>query len=176
VTSLDKHLGRLRACGEARDWAKGKTLAVAWRTCHRADWMLWLAARSSVRRQDIVLAACACARTSLKYVKVGEDRPRLAIEAAEDWARGGPTTLEQVRTAYYAASAAVYSAYYAAAAASTAAYVAFASIPRAPDAAATAAFYSAYDACRKKSLRSMCSIVRKHIPYKMISAALKETK
>ena len=105
MTAFDKHLSRLNACTEAREWAKGKTLAVAWRTCRRADWMLWLAARVGVRRQDVVLAACACARTSLKYVRPGEERPRLAIEAAEDWARGGPTTLEQVRTAASAAYA-----------------------------------------------------------------------
>jgi hypothetical protein len=147
VTNLDKLLKDLNACPGAVVWAKGKTLAVAWRTCPRADWMLWLAARAGVRRQDLVLAACACARTSLKYVKKGEERPRLAIEAAEDWAKGGATTLEQVKTAAYAAA-------YDAADAADAAY--------------------ASAEARKEALRSMSALVRKVIPYKMIAKAVKE--
>lgn len=30
------------ACREGRNWAKGKSLADAWRTCKRGDWMKWL--------------------------------------------------------------------------------------------------------------------------------------
>jgi len=158
--ALDKHLSRLNACTEAREWARGKTLAVAWRTCRRADWMLWLAARVGVRRQDVVLAACACARTSLKYIKPGEERPRLAIEAAEDWARGGPTTLEQVRTAATATYAATLSATYAALDA----------------AAASAAAAAAAAAARSKTPRSMTVFVRKQIPYAKIAKAVREGK
>jgi len=157
VTKLDKQLLALNACDDSREWARGKTLAVAWRTCHRADWMLWLASRAEVPRQALVLAACACARTSLQYVKQGEERPLRAIEAAEDWARGGLTTLEQVRTAAYAAYAATYDAYaadaaYAAYDAAYAAYAAdaYAPIDAAREASATAAHaagaYAAYAA------------------------------
>ena len=55
----------------------------------RADWLLWWAARTPVNlHQSLVLAACDCARTALQYVPAGEDRPRLAIEAAERWNDG----------------------------------------------------------------------------------------
>ena len=76
-------LKRLHACKDARAWARGKTGATAWRTCRRGDWMLWLATQAGVRRQDIVLAACACARLSLRYVLKGEKRPLTAIQTAE---------------------------------------------------------------------------------------------
>jgi len=50
-------------------------------------------------RRRLVLAACACARRGLQYVPMYEDRPRLAIEAAERWAKESGGTLEQVRHA-----------------------------------------------------------------------------
>lgn len=48
--------------------------------------MLRVIARSS--RRISVWLACASARTVLRYVPVGEDRPRIAIETAERWVRG----------------------------------------------------------------------------------------
>jgi len=39
-------------------------------------------------RRAWVLAVCECARLSLVHIPEGEDRPRIAIEAAEAWARG----------------------------------------------------------------------------------------
>jgi len=50
-------------------------------------------------RRRLVLAACACARRVLQYVPMHEDRPRLAIEAAERWAKESGSTLDQVRRA-----------------------------------------------------------------------------
>lgn len=100
----------LKACDDAREWAaKYPTLSEAWRNCERADWMLWLLARMVGKpgwptHQTVARLACQCARTSLlKYVPAGEDRPRLAIEAAERWA-DSPT--EENRRAAYAAHAA----------------------------------------------------------------------
>ena len=67
-------LVQLNACREAVEWAKGyPTLTTAWAACDRADWMLWLAGkvcRTLPQRKRLVLAACACARTALRYVKV----------------------------------------------------------------------------------------------------------
>ncbi|MEM7622636.1 MAG: hypothetical protein AAF235_05475 [Planctomycetota bacterium] len=60
-------LVRLRACGDAVDWAKGfGSLDAAWAACDRGDWMLWLAGRVSGApggdaRRTLVLAACGCA-------------------------------------------------------------------------------------------------------------------
>ena len=87
-----ERLFEMGACSEAVEWVGDKTLAEAWVTCERADWMLWLVSKiDGSYTPRIRLAACACARTSLKYVPAGEDRPRLAIECAERYARGEAT-------------------------------------------------------------------------------------
>jgi len=75
------------ACEAACDWVleSGYSRREVWYNCHRGDWLLWWAARDGGDHVQIVRAACACARTALRYVQVGENRPRLAIEAAERW-------------------------------------------------------------------------------------------
>jgi len=73
----------------------------AWRNEHAKDGNiheLWAAAADAevlVRvaglaadPKALVLAACACARMVLPLVPEGDGRPRLAVEAAEAWARG----------------------------------------------------------------------------------------
>ena len=97
-------LVQLNACCEAVQWAQGyPSLRAAWEACERGDWMLWLAGRTCrtlPQRKRLVLAACACARTALRYVKVGEKRPRAAIRMAERWARGDcSVSLQDVRSA-----------------------------------------------------------------------------
>ena len=118
-------LHELGACSEAVRWAHGKTLHVVWTTCKRGDWLLWLVGKMADKkgwptRKQAVLAACDCAEKALKYVKEGEDRPRLAIQTARKWARG-KATLGEVRKAYAAADAAYA---YADAAAADASYAA----------------------------------------------------
>ncbi len=180
------HLTQLSACNDARKWVESAgSVNVMWRDCKRADWMLWIAARAGVDRKLIVTVACACARTALKYVKVGEDRPRIAIETAEAWVRG-EVTIEQVQSAAYAASDAAYAAYaaYAASdaayAASDAAYASYAAYAASAAYAAYAASYAAYAAyaayayARSKSLASMANIVRQHITAKMVIEALEK--
>jgi len=124
---------------EALAWAKGKSLRQAWAQCKRADWMLWLVGKLAGKKgwptkQQVVLAACACARTALKNVPESERRPLMTIKTAERWARGKATP-EEVRIAtgdaYTAAIAADSRADY------NAAYAAFA--------AASAASYIVYD-------------------------------
>jgi len=94
--TFKKYLVSLVACDEAVKWAGDKTQAEAWATCERADWMLWLVARIDGMKYTprLRLAACACARTALKYIPPGEERPRLAIECAERYARGEATDKE----------------------------------------------------------------------------------
>ena len=169
------------ACREAVEYCKTKrSFASAWKDCKRGDWMLWILGRlagppESESRKKLVLAACACVRLTLKYVRAGEDRPRLAIEAAEAWARGeSGVTIEQVRSAAYAAAyaadaayaaAAAYAAFAAAAyAAAAAAYAAFAAAYAAFADAAYAAFAAAAYAARTKTLAECADIVRKHYP------------
>jgi hypothetical protein len=126
---LSNLLIRLRACSGARTWARGKSLHEAWNACERPDWLFWLAGRMAGKpgwptRQQIVLAACACAETALRFVRQGEDRPRLAIEAARAWTRG-EANIEEVRLAA-ADAAAAYAAYVDAAYAAYAAGAAYA--------------------------------------------------
>ena len=131
---ISKLLRSLHACEDARAWAEGKTLAEIWAKCERGDWLLWLCGRMCGKdgwptRQELVLAACACAERALKYVKKGEERPRIAIETARRWAQG-LATIQEVR----AADAAAYAAYAADAAdAADAAYAAYAAAAYAAD-------------------------------------------
>ena len=91
-------LEKMKACEPAIIWADDSehaTLQDAWNACEHADWMCWLLINKYTHTAGQVrLALCACARTSLKYVHTGEDRPRLAIECAERYARGRATDVE----------------------------------------------------------------------------------
>ena len=108
----------MKPCGDAAAWlGTHDSSQAAWDVCQRGDWMLWILGkcsgeRGSDERKRLVLVACACARLALPYVKKGETRPLKSIEAAEDYARGGGTALDQVRAAAPAsdASAASYAA------------------------------------------------------------------
>jgi hypothetical protein len=64
VTTLDKLLKDLNACPEAVARAWGKTLAVAWRTCPRADWMEWPAGKLGVRMTAPASAECERVRAA----------------------------------------------------------------------------------------------------------------
>ena len=168
-------LTKLGACTEAVKWAGRKTPKKAWETCKRGDWLLWIASKLDIDRKKLVLAACACARTALKYVPVGEDRPRIAIETAEAWTRG-EATIEQVRTAARAASAAADAAADAAAsaaadAASAAARAAYAAA-RAAYAASAAASAAAHAAAHAAARKDIADIVRKIIPFSVICKAI----
>jgi hypothetical protein len=163
------------ACSEALAWLKTQdSPRAAWQTCERPDWMIWLAARRGVDRKVLVRIACDCARTALRFVPEGEERPRLAIETTERWLVSEATT-EQVRAAgqaadaaaAYAADAYAYAAY-AAYAAAYAAYAAADAAAYAADAAAYAAYAAAYAAdayARREANIKMCEIVRKHIEF-----------
>ena len=132
---LRQFLTSREACEAAMDWLGDRDSARMWAECKRPDWLLWWAAHS-VPRQELVLAACDCAETALRFVPQGEDRPRLAIETTSRWARG-EATVEEVRAAARAARAADAAAR-AADAAARAAYAATRAA-RAADAAARAA-------------------------------------
>ncbi len=111
---LSELLKQLDACQEAREWSAGMTLEEAWENCKRADHMLWLCEKMLGKpgwpdRKEIVLAACACAETALKYVPSGQIIPSTTIETARRWARG-EATIEEFRTAADAAYAAAYDA------------------------------------------------------------------
>lgn len=100
-------LATLGADARLVEWAGTRTLAETWADCEQGEWLLWLAARAGVDRRLVVRAACEIARTTLRHVPVCEDRPRLAIDAAEAWARG-EATIDEVRTTAAAAFAAAF--------------------------------------------------------------------
>ena len=90
---LNTRIKALGACLEAVTWAETQeSVEGAWESCARGDWLLWFAARVGVDHHVVRLAACRCASRALRYVPEGEDRPRLAIEAAEAYARGESTS------------------------------------------------------------------------------------
>ena len=119
---FQKLLKDLNACNEAVEWCEGKTLPQAWSECQRADWMLWLCSKMIEKkgwpdRKTLVLAACLCAETALKFWEKKhptDNRPHIAIETARRWARG-EATLDEVKAAADAADAAADAAYAAAA-------------------------------------------------------------
>lgn len=100
---INKLIG-MSACDEGVEYARSyRTMQEAWDKCERGDWMLWLLGRlagppESKSRKKLVLAACACARLSLRHAPADEKRPLAAIEMAEAWARGrGGVSLDDVR-------------------------------------------------------------------------------
>ena len=108
--------------------------------------MLWLTGKTTgpsgdTRRKKLVLAAVECAQLSISYVRAGEKRPAKALRIARDWAIGGESTLEDVKSAAAAASASAASAASASAASASAA----ASAASAAYAAASAAAARARD-------------------------------
>lgn len=162
----------LNPCEEGLKYAESfGSLQKAWDACERGDWMLWLLGKlsgppESASRKELVLIACKCARTALKYVEKSEKRPLKAIQTAEKWAKEA-ATIEEVReasTASYSAYAAysVYAAYSAYAAssaasvASSAVYAAYAASV-ASSAASAASSVASYAAIQKKC----ADIVRK---------------
>ena len=155
-------LQSLDVCSDAIKWVRTqKNRTDAWRNCERADWMLWLIGRiikTIKQRKKLVIVACQCARTALKYVPEDEKRPLKAIQITEAWANNDPTvTLGDVRNAgdaAYATDAAAYAATYAVCTADAAAY------------AATYAAYAAYAAGAdyEKAQKSLAEIVRKYYP------------
>ena len=169
---FQKLLKDLNACNEAVEWCEGKTLTQSWSECQRADWMLWLCSKMIEKngwpdRKTLVLAACLCAETALKFWEKKhptDNRPHIAIETARRWARG-EATLDEVKAAADAAYAA-YAAYddaadaaaYAAFAAAAAAYAADA---YAFAAAAAAAADAAFGPAKIKALAKLAGIIRK---------------
>ena len=149
-TGADK-LRALNACAEAVEWIGERTPARAWADCERGDWLLWICGKMLGKpgwptRQELVLAACACAETAHKYwVKKYPDdnRPMVAIQTARQWANG-KSNITAVKAAaddayaYAAAWRADAASYAADAAADAASAAAFADAASAADATAAA--------------------------------------
>ncbi len=121
-------LQKMNACEEAVKWCdKGsyKTLQEAWESCDNVLWMMWLIEHTIKPNADtkpLILIACECGRTSLKYARQ-EDVGVLThtYGTAEAYTKG-ETTIQQVRAAGSAAWSAAWSARSAAGPAGSAAW------------------------------------------------------
>ena len=123
-------LVNLRACEDAKNWAKEMTIEEIVNTCHRGDWLLWLAKKIDLPIKPITLAKVRCAKTVIHLI--GYPSSLKALEVAEKFALTDEVSLDDLRNAadaaysaaYAADAAAAYSAAYADAAAADAAYAA----------------------------------------------------
>jgi hypothetical protein len=165
MLTVREHLKQLGACPEAMVWLGDRTARQAWDECERPDWLLWWAGRTPVNdKVPIVRAACDIARTVLHLAPAGDDRPRLAIEAAERWCA------EPSAAASDAASDAAWAAARAARAASDAARAAaWAASAAAWDAASDAsdvacsAVRAATSAASDAAWAEYCTLIRTHL-------------
>lgn len=169
-------LKELDACQEAIDFCQGKDFKTAWTKCVRADWILWFICRMEIgTRRDRTHVICDCAATALKYVPRGEDRPRLAIEAARKYAnKPTPENLNKLNVAAWAAEATAGASWETGTAARNAARVVGAAARAAGSKtwdtawAAGSATGDAVGATGAASHKKMCKMIRKKISIKGI--------
>jgi len=72
---------KLKACKEAVEWAGDKKAEEVIDTCHRGDWLLWLAKRLKIDNRPLTLAKGHCANT-VRHLSRGERRTK-DIDSAE---------------------------------------------------------------------------------------------
>ncbi len=154
-----------RACVEGRLWAHGKSMCEVWKTCERADWMMWLYRRRKPDKKKCVQIAVFSARQVLPLFEErhpNDKRPQQAIEAAEAWINN-----PSKENAYAAAAAYASAAYAYASDADADAYAsADAAAASASAASAASAYASAYAsaAAKRKTHEAICAYIRKLIP------------
>ena len=145
--TFTEYLKSINACSDAVEWAANKTVEEVVATCHRGDWLLWLASKCDIGLQPLTLAKAHCANT-VRHL-MNDDRSLKAVDTAIAFGEG-TATREQLDAAYAAAraAAAYAAAAYADAAAASAADVdaaAYYAAYAAADVAAAAAAYAAAD-------------------------------
>jgi len=156
---------KLKACEEAVEWAGDKTAKEIIDTCHRGDWLLWLADKLKVDDRPFTLAKGHCANTVRHLMK--DERSIKAVDAAIAYGNG-EVSKEELKDAAYAsyASAASSAASSAYAAASFAAYApSYAASAAASFAASAAAYASAASsaAAKKSNQIETANICRKYL-------------
>jgi hypothetical protein len=130
--TFNQYLQSVDACKPAVEWAENKTIEEVVATCHRGDWLLWLAQKCDIGLQPLTLAKGHCANTVRHLMK--DERSTKAVDVAIAFGEG-KATREELDAADYAAADAAKSAY--------AAYAANAAYYAAANAAAAAAAYAA---------------------------------
>jgi hypothetical protein len=113
---------KLDACKIAIEWAGDMPIEEVVATCHRGDWLLWLAKKVDVDFQLFTLAKGHCANT-VRHLMTDE-RSINAVDVAIAFGEGKATREELDAAAAASRAAASASAAYAAAYAAVAAYAA----------------------------------------------------
>ena len=172
--SLTSQLVAIGACREALRWVNNRgitTLQEAWEQCQRADWLVWLAARVGVPETTLVLLLTLLARPVVPQILPGHKRLLECLALAESWARGEVSSdklreqavelkalLGVLDLALRATEAPIDLAHLSNCASDIPMYAVDAS-PNSRD--------------RLTDLRSMCSVVREHLQWSDLAAALK---
>ena len=106
---------KLKACEEAVEWAGDKTAEEIIDTCHRGDWLLWLANKLKVDDRPFTLAKGHCANTFRHLMK--DERSIKAVDAAIAYGNGevSKEELNDTDWSFYGCFFAAYYAYYASA-------------------------------------------------------------
>jgi hypothetical protein len=165
---------KLSACAPVIKWAGDKTSKEIIDTCHRGDWLLWLAYTLKVDDRPLTLAKGHCANTVRHLMK--DERSIKAVDCAISYGNG-EISKEELKAAAaaayaayaaYATTASAYSAAYAStASAYSAAYAAAADYAYANSADAAAAAYSAAYAttasAKKSNQLKTADICRKYL-------------
>jgi hypothetical protein len=105
--TFTEYLKIINACSNAIEWAANKTVEEVVATCHRGDWLLWLASKCDIGLQPLTLAKGHCANTVRHLLK--DDRSIKAVDTAIAFGEGRATR-EELDAAYAAAAAAAYAA------------------------------------------------------------------
>ena len=85
-------LKKLNACQPAREWASNKSIDEIWATCHRGDWMLWLARKLNIDKRVLTIAKGHCANTVRHLMK--DERSIAAVDMAIKYGEGNATDSE----------------------------------------------------------------------------------
>jgi len=156
--TFNQYLQSVGACEPAVAWAENKTIEEVVATCHRGDWLLWLAQKCDIGLQPLTLAKGHCANTVRHLMK--DERSIRAVDIAIAFGEGKATRedLDAAADAAYADAAdaayAAAAAYNAVAAAVAAAAYAAAAVAAAADYAAPAAAYA--DAADAAAAADIC--------------------
>lgn len=95
-------LNKLNACQEAVEWAENKPIEEIINTCHRGDWLLWLARKLDVDFQKLTLARGLCANTVRHLMK--DERSIKAVDTAIAFGKGEVTQEELDDASAYASA------------------------------------------------------------------------
>jgi hypothetical protein len=132
--TFNQYLKSVNACKPNVEWAGNKTIEEVVATCHRGDWLLWLAKKCDIGLQPLTLAKGHCANT-VRHL-MNDERSIRAVDVAIAFGEG-KATREELDAAHAASADA------AVVADADASYAAAATYPDAAAYAADAAYYAA---------------------------------